>query len=43
MTDVNLNDYSEDDYQELCKRADALGMCCLSEEEQYVLEHYSRN
>ena len=34
--------YFEEDYEELCKRADGLGMESLTEDEQYFMDNYSR-
>lgn len=34
--------YFEEDYEELCKRADGLGMDSLTEDEQYFIDTYHR-
>ena len=34
--------YFEEDYEELCKRADGLGMESLTEDEQYFINNYHR-
>ena len=34
--------YFEEDYEELCKRADGLGMDSLTEDEQYFIDNYYR-
>ena len=34
--------YFEEDYEELCKRADGLGMDSLTEDEQYFMDNYHR-
>ena len=34
--------YFEEDYEELCKRADGLGMDSLTEDEQYFVDNYHR-
>ena len=34
--------YFEEDYEELCKRANALGMDSLTEDEQYFINNYNR-
>ena len=34
--------YFEEDYEELCKRADGLGMDSLTEDEQYFIDNYHR-
>ena len=34
--------YFEEDYDELCKRADGLGMDSLTEDEQYFVDTYHR-
>lgn len=39
MLDI-MENYTEDDYANLCERANAYGMESLTEEEQYVVEHY---
>ena len=46
MSKLNLNVlvpmYFEKDYEELCKRADGLGMDSLTEDEQYFINNYHR-
>lgn len=39
MLDI-MEDYTEDDYANLCEQADAYGMESLTEEEQYFVEHW---
>ena len=34
--------YFEGNYEELCERADALGMDSLTEDEQYFINNYNR-
>ena len=34
--------YFEEDYEELCERADGLGMESLTEDEQYFVDNYHR-
>lgn len=34
--------YFEDKYEELCERADGLGMDSLTEDEQYFVDNYHR-
>lgn len=34
--------YFEDNYEELCERADGLGMDSLTEDEQYFVDNYHR-
>ncbi len=38
--DEILKEYTEDDYEELCARADFYGESSLTEEEQLVLKHW---
>ena len=39
---VLVSMYFEEDYEELCKRADGLGMESLTEDEQYFINNYHR-
>ena len=35
-----LEQYTREDYEELCERADFFGMSSLTEDEQYVVDHF---
>jgi hypothetical protein len=34
--------YTEDDYREMCELADYWGDDCLTEDEQYIVNHFPR-